>query len=209
MYVLMLNGSPREKGCTYTALAEMADELKKCGAEAEILHIGTDPVQGCIACGECDKLDMCVFDGDVVSRFVEQAKKADGFVFGSPVYYANPNGSMLAAMDRIFYSSGKWLSGKPAVAVASARRAGTTSALDAMQKFFPINGMPLVPAKYWPMVFGNRPEETRLDEEGLQNMRAIARNMVWMIQSARAADSADVLRPIQEQKIYTNFFRKG
>jgi multimeric flavodoxin WrbA len=207
MFVLMLNGSPRGKGCTYTALSEIAGELEKNGATSEILEIGTGAIQGCTACGACDKLGKCVFDGDVVSEFVEKAKEADAFVFGTPVYYANPNGSLLSAMHRIFYSGGRFLSGKPAVAVASARRAGTTSTLDAVQKFFNINGMPLVPGNYWPNVFGNTPEEVKQDAEGLLNMRAIARNMVTMVKQGQAFADAGGEIPEAEPRVWTNFWR--
>ncbi|MDR3072936.1 MAG: flavodoxin family protein [Clostridiales Family XIII bacterium] len=207
MKILLLNGSPREKECTYTALSEVATELEKHGAKAEILQIGNKPLQGCIACRACQKLDRCTFGGDIVNVFLEKAKTADGFIFGSPVYFANPNGSMLAVMDRIFFSGKRWLSAKPAAAVVSARRAGTTSALDSLQKFFQITGMPMVPATYWPMVFGYKPTEVQEDKEGLQNLRELARQMIWMITATKAAKDAGLVPPEREEKIWTNFMR--
>ena len=154
MKVLLLNGSPNAQGCTYTALSEVAGALEKNGIETEIVQIGKKPVSGCIACRACAKLGKCVFD-DGVNEFVEKAKEADGFVFGSPVYYANASGQVRSFLDRAFYSGGKYFAGKPGAAVVSCRRAGSTTAWDELNKYFTINCMPIVASQYWNMVHGN------------------------------------------------------
>ena len=147
MKVLLVNGSPHEKGCTYRALKEVADALQKQGVETEIFQIGKLPIAGCLGCGACAKLGKCVVD-DIVGEFVEKAKTADGFVFGSPVYYAAPAGNFLSFMNRLFYCGGKHLAFKPAAAIASARRAGTVSTVDVLNKYFTINNMPVVSGSY-------------------------------------------------------------
>lgn len=166
MKVLLLNGSPNAQGCTYTALSEVAGALEKNGIETEIVQIGKKPVSGCIACRACAKLGKCVFD-DGVNEFVEKAKEADGFVFGSPVYYANASGQVRSFLDRAFYSGGKYFAGKPGAAVVSCRRAGSTTAWDELNKYFTINCMPVVSSQYWNMVHGNTPEEDQTGPEGL------------------------------------------
>ena len=172
MKVLLLNGSPHEKGCTYTALCEVAGALEKNGIETEIFQIGNKPVAGCIGCGSCRKTGRCVFEGGV-NEFVEKAKEADGFIFGSPVYYANASGQISSFLDRAFYSGSAAFAYKPGAAVASCRRAGTTATLDQLNKYFTINCMPVVSSQYWNMVHGNTPEEVVQDKEGLQIMRTL------------------------------------
>lgn len=205
MKVLLFNGSPHKEGCTDRALTEVAKTLEANGIDTEIFHIGSSPVGGCTACGGCAQLGKCVYD-DVVNMALERLDKADGYVFGSPVYYASPNGSMLGFMDRLFYSGKKYMEYKPAAAVVSARRAGTTASLDAMTKYFTISNMPVVSGNYWNMVHGSKSEDVSEDREGLQTMRAIGNNMAWLLQCIAAGKEQGIL-PKKEEKIYTNFIR--
>lgn len=207
MKVLLVNGSPNEKGCTYTALSEIAKTLEEDGIETEIFHIGNKPVRGCIGCGGCKKSGQCVFDDDVLNRLADRVKKADGYVFGSPVYYASPNGAMLAVMDRLFYSAGKYMAYKPAACIASARRAGTTATYDVLNKYIGINHMLMVPANYWNMVHGSKPEDVKQDLEGLQTMRTIGKNMAWLLNLLEAGKANGIKHPEIEEKIRTNFVR--
>lgn len=207
MKVLLVNGSPNPKGCTYTALSEVADTLNKEGIETQIFQIGKKPISGCIACMKCRELGKCVID-DIVNEFREPAKDADGFVFGSPVYFASSAGAMTAFMDRAFYSSDRGsLYLKPAAAVVSARRAGTTAAFDQMNKYFTISQMPIISSSYWNMVHGFTPEDVRQDLEGLQVMRNLGRNMAWFLRCKEAADKAGVALPEREEQIFTHFIR--
>lgn len=206
--VLLINGSPNERGCTYTALAEAAKTLEECGVKTELFQLGKKPVQGCIACGKCGELGKCVFDGDGVNRLLEAAETADGFLLGSPVYYASPNGAVLALMDRAFYAGSRYFAHKPAACVVSARRAGTTASLDVLTKYFSINQMPLVSSQYWCMVHGNTPEEVLRDEEGLQVMRTLGRNMAWLLHCIEAGREAGFEPPAREEpRASTNFIR--
>lgn len=205
--ILLVNGSSNEEGCTYTALQEIASVLEKEGLEAEIFQLGKDPVRDCIGCGGCGKLGKCVFDEDRVNEFVELARQADGFVFGTPVYYAHPSGRILSFLDRVFYSGGSAFAFKPGAAVASARRAGTTASLDVLNKYFTINRMPVVSSNYWNMVHGNTPEEVKQDLEGLQIMRVVGQNMAWMVKCIEAGKAAGIGYPQTEGKVKTNFIR--
>lgn len=207
MKVLLVNGSPNEKGCTYTALSEIAKTLEKHGVETEIFHIGNKPVRGCIGCGGCSKIGKCVFDDDILNALAEKVKEADGYIFGSPVYYASPNGAMLALMDRLFYSAGKYMQYKPAACIASARRAGTTSTYDTLNKYIGINNMIMVPAHYWNMVHGSKPEDVQKDLEGLQIMRTLGNNMAWILQLLENGKKNGVAMPVPEEKIRTNFIQ--
>jgi multimeric flavodoxin WrbA len=208
MKVLLVNGSPHEKGCTYTALEQVADTLNAEGIEAEIFHIGTKPLSGCIACKKCVELGHCVFS-DKVNDFLEIAGGADGFVFGSPVHYASAGGAITSFMDRVFYSdmgSGKrsfYL--KPAAAVVSARRAGTTATFDQLNKYFTISEMPVISSRYWNMVHGTTPEEVKKDLEGMQVMRILGKNMAWFLKCKEAGIKAGVPFPAREDRIATNF----
>jgi multimeric flavodoxin WrbA len=207
MKVLLINGSPHARGCTYTALAEAEKALKEEGIETEIVSIGTAPIRGCIACGKCRQLEnRCVFDDDIVNRIIKKAEDADGFIFGSPVYYASANGAMTALMDRLFYA-GKVFAHKPGACVVSARRAGTTAALDQLNKYLMISGMPVVSSQYWNMVHGNTPEEVAQDLEGLQIMRTLGRNMAWLLKSIEAGRQAGIEPPVPEAFERTNFIR--
>ena len=207
MKVLLINGSPNEKGCTYTALSEVAGALEKEGIETEIFHIGKKPIRGCIGCGGCTKNNnRCVFDDDVVNQAIAKAEEADAYVIGSPVYFASANGALIAMLDRMFYA-GKCFAYKPAAAVVSARRAGTTASIDEINKYFSIRNMPVVSSKYWTMVHGNTPEEVKQDLEGMQNMRTLGRNMAWLLQCLDAGKKAGIAIPEAETPVKTNFIR--
>lgn len=208
MKVLLINGSPNEKGCTYTALLEIAFQLNTKGIETEIFHIGKKPVRGCIGCGACASTpNRCVFNDDTLNTALEKAETANAFIFGSPVYYASPNGSMLSFLDRFFFAGSSLCTGKPGAAVCSARRAGTTATLDVLNKYFMFAGMPVVSSSYWNMVHGNTPEEVKQDKEGLQIMRRLADNMAWLLQCIEAGKKSGIELPKPETKIKTNFIR--
>lgn len=207
MKVLLVNGSPHEKGCTFTALSEIAAQLEKEGVDAEIFNIGVQPTMPCMACRACKKLGKCVID-DKVNEFVAKADGFDGFVFGSPVHYASASGVIVPFMDRVFYSAAPEVFRlKPAAAVASARRAGTTATLDQLNKYFQISEMPVVSGRYWNMVHGNTPDEVRQDAEGLQNMRILAKNMAYLLKCKQAAAKAGITPPDRETPEHTNFIR--
>ena len=209
MKVLMLNGSPHKNGCTNAALEVIASELKAQGVESEIVWLGNGPVRGCIGCCGCRRngKDRCVFDDDGVADIAEKFKEADGYIFGAPVHYASPNGATVSALDRIFYSAGKYMQFKPAAAIVSARRAGTTASYDVLNKYIGINNMLMVPATYWNMVHGNTPEEVMQDKEGVSVMRAIGSNMAWMLKLPASAKGTDLEKPVIIPKEKTNFIR--
>lgn len=207
MKVLLVNGSPREKGCTYTALQEIESTLKTEGIDAEILWLGNSSVQDCIGCGGCRAVGKCVFTGDVVETLVEKAKNADGFVFGTPVYYAHPSGRILSVLDRAFYSASSVFSHKPAAAIASARRAGTTASVDVLNKYFTIAQMPIASSSYWNMVHGMKPEDVKQDIEGLRTMRNIAHNMAWLLKCIELGKNNGIEVPEGEKGPATNFIR--
>lgn len=206
MKVILVNGSPKKEGCTYTALCEVEKTLNENGIETQIFHIGRENINGCIACGGCSKTGHCVH-GDKVAEFLELAKDADGFVFGSPVHYAAASGIITSFMDRAFYSGSGILKFKPAAAVVSARRAGTTAALEQITKYFTINNMPVVSANYWTMVHGTNGEEVKKDEEGMQIMRTLATNMAWLLKCIKSGEENGISKPVSEEKIKTNFIR--
>lgn len=207
MKVLLINGSPNEAGCTFTALKEIADTLAELQIDSEILQLGKQPIRDCIGCGACgSRKGTCVFEDDLVNELIGKAAEADGFVFGSPVYYAHASGRILSALDRAFYAGGSAFAHKPGAAVVSARRAGTTSALDDLNKYFMINQMPVVSSTYWNMVHGNQPEEVAQDFEGLQTMRNIASNMAWLLKCIEAGKEKGITAPVNP-KIATNFIR--
>lgn len=210
MKVLLFNGSPNKEGCTYTALKEIADTLKEENIDSLIYHVGKEPITSCMACGACTKLGKCVVN-DKVNEFVELAQDFDGYVIGSPVHYASSSGATVAFLDRAFYSasrSGKKIfTHKPATAIASARRAGTTATLDQLNKYFTINQMILVSGRYWNMVHGRTPDDVRQDLEGMQNMRFLARNLAWTLKCLNLGKENGILPPTQEEVIMTNFIR--
>ena len=204
--VLLINGSPNEFGCTYTALSEVKKSLEKNGVAAEIYYLGKPAIHGCTGCGACSKLDKCVYD-DAVNAVAARLDEFDGIVVGSPVHYSGPSAQVCAFMDRLFYSAGERLQYKPAAAVVSCRRAGSTAALDRLIKYFTINNMPLVSSQYWAQVHGTNPDEVRQDAEGMQTMRNLARNMAWLLKCMRAGKAAGVTLPETERGSRTNFIR--
>lgn len=206
MKVILVNGSPHQHGCTYTALTEIADTLQKEGVEAEIFWIGTKPISGCLGCKTCAKTGTC-FINDSVNEFLEKAKEADGFIFGSPVHYAGASGMLTSFMDRAFYHKAELYLGKPAAAIASCRRGGATATFDQLNKYFGISSMPIVTSQYWNMVHGNTPDEVKQDLEGLQTMRTLGHNMAWLLKCIDTGKKAEISFPTPEEKIATNFIR--
>lgn len=206
MEVLLINGSPHANGCTYTALSVVASELEKENIKTNIYHIGNNAIHGCIACMKCSGNGVCVFKNDCVNECVELLKKADGLIVGSPVYYSGPNGSLCAALDRIFFIKEKYYRYKPAAAVVSARRGGASAAFDRLNKYFTISSMPVVSSQYWNAVHGMTPEEVLEDKEGLQVMRTLGKNMVWLLKCIDYAKDKVPL-PEKEKREMTNFIR--
>lgn len=206
MKVLLINGSPHEKGCTYTALSEIAGVLNENGIDTEIFQVGSGPIRGCVGCGGCAGKNRCVFQ-DQVNVALDKAAEADGFIFGSPVHYASAGGAITSFLDRMFFAGKENMVYKPGAAVVSCRRAGSTAALDQLNKYFTISSMPLVGSSYWNMVHGNTPEEVLQDKEGLQTMRNLARNMAWLLHCIEAGKKAGISVPQPESGSTTNFIR--
>lgn len=207
MKVLLINGSPNEHGCTYTALTEVAATLQRHDIETEICYLGKEPIPGCIACGKCADTGRCVWN-DQVNEVGEMLGGMDALVVGSPVYYAGPSGQLTAFLDRLFYSNKDVMAGKPGAAVVSCRRGGASAAFDRLNKYFTISSMPVVSSQYWNQVHGLTPEDVRKDEEGLQTMRTLGENMAWLLQCIDAGRKAGVKPPVYEPKIATNFIRE-
>jgi len=211
MKVLLFNGSPHRNGCTYTALCEIQKTLEEEGIESEIYQIGTEPICACKACYACKTLKKCVIN-DKVNDFVDYASGFDGFIFGSPVHYASACGGITAFLDRAFFVAfasgrGSIFMHKPASAIVSARRAGTTATLDQLNKYFSISQMPIISGRYWNMVHGAAPDEVKQDLEGMQNMRILARNMAWHLKCREAGEKAGISMPKTEETVFTNFIR--
>lgn len=207
MKVLLINGSPKKEGCTYTALSEVAEQLNKNGIDTEFFHIGNKPIRGCTACGKCaTNHNRCIFNDDVVNEAIAKMEEADGLVIGSPVYYASANGALICLLDRMYYA-GKCFAYKPGAAVVSARRAGTTASIDEINKYFTISKMPIVSSQYWNMVHGSNPDDVRKDLEGMQIMRTLGNNMAWLLKSIEAGKRAGIELPESEAVVRTNFIR--
>ena len=209
--VLLINGSPNEHGCTYTALHEVEGVLRRHGIETEILWLGRKPVAGCIACNTCARTGHCVFGpetfDDKVNRVLDELDSIDAIVVGSPVYYAAASGQITSFLNRLFYAGGRRMAGKQGAAVVSCRRGGAASAFDQLNKYFTICNMPVVSSQYWNQVHGNTPEEVLQDAEGLQMMRTLGENMAWLLRSSEAGKKAGVPAPQYEPKVATNFIR--
>ncbi len=207
MKVLLVNGSPHEKGCTYTALFEVAGALQKNGIETEFFHLGTKPVHGCLGCRKCMETGKCIIN-DIVNDFVAIAADFDGFIFGSPVHFAAASGMITSFMDRAFYGrKNSILAYKPAAAIVSCRRGGASAAFDQLNKYFTICNMPIVSSQYWNMVHGNTPDEVRQDFEGLQTMRTLGNNMAWLLSCIELGKKSGIALPEIEARIATNFIR--
>ena len=206
MKALLINGSPRSKGCTYTALTELKKTLETEDIEVELLHVGHKDIHGCIACRKCHETGKCVFD-DVVNEVAPKLAEADAFVIGAPVYFASPAGGAIAFMDRLFFSTlGIDKTMKVGAAVVTCRRGGNTATFDVLNKYFTMTGMPVASSQYWNMVYGGSAEEVAQDAEGLQTMRTLGRNMAFMMKSFRLGKEQFGLTQ-KETPIFTNFYR--
>lgn len=206
MKVLLLNGSSHRNGCTFTALDEVARALKSEHIDSEIFQLGNPELRDCTGCQACRKIGKCVYN-DIVNEFVEKARLCDGFVFGTPVYYAHPSGRILSFLDRAFYSGRSAFEYKPGAAIASARRSGTTASFDVLNKYFTICNMPVVSSQYWNNIHGSVMEEARQDLEGLQTMRTLGHNMAWILKCIDAGRKMGITKPQKEDPIRTNFIR--
>jgi multimeric flavodoxin WrbA len=206
MNVLLINGSAHPHGSTHTALSVVADALREEGIDCVMKQIGHLPIRGCIACGKCSVSEPCVFNDDPVNECVGILKNAAGLIVGAPVYFAGPNATLCAFLDRLFYRKNGAYAYKPAAAVVSCRRGGASASFDRLNKYFTVSCMPIVSSAYWNSVHGNRSEETRQDLEGLQVMRVLGKNMAWMLKCLDAAKDK-VPHPEPEPKIFTNFIR--
>lgn len=202
--ILLINGSPNEHGCTFTALSEIAGTLSQNGVESELLYLGKKPMAGCIDCGKCFQTGRCVFD-DQVNEVLEKLDEYDGIVVGSPVYYAGPSGQLCAFLDRLFYCSESRMAGKLGAAVVSCRRGGASAAFDCLNKYFGISNMHIVGSQYWNQVHGFTPDDVRKDGEGLQTMRTLAQNMAWLLKGIQAGKSDGIPFPQYEERINTHF----
>lgn len=205
MKVLLINGSPNAKGCTYTALEEVSKTLNQEGIETEIIHVGNKDIRGCIACRKCKTNGKCVFN-DIVNEVAPKFNECDGIIIGSPVYYASANGTLISFIDRLFYSMPADKTMKVGVAVVSCRRGGNTTTFDEINKYFTISGMPVASSQYWNMVHGNSPEEVKQDLEGMQTMRTLGKNMAFLMKSIQLGKEQFGL-PEKEPHIFTNFIR--
>lgn len=205
MKVILINGSPNAKGCTYTALEEVSKTLKSEGIETEIIHVGHKDIRGCIGCRQCKTKGKCVFN-DIVNDIAPKFKECDGIVIGSPVYFASANGTLVSFTDRLFYSMTADKTMKVGAAVVSCRRGGNSATFDELNKYFTISQMPIASSQYWNMVHGNSPEEVQQDLEGLQTMRTLGKNMAFLIKSIQLGKKEFGL-PEKEEHKFTNFIR--
>ena len=205
MKVILINGSPNAKGCTYTALEEVSKTLKSEGIETEIIHVGHKDIRGCIGCRQCKTKGKCVFN-DIVNDIAPKFKECDGIVIGSPVYFASANGNLVSFIDRLFYSMTADKTMKVGAAVVSCRRGGNSATFDELNKYFTISQMPIASSQYWNMVHGNSPEEVQQDLEGLQTMRTLGKNMAFLIKSIQLGKKEFGL-PEKEEHKFTNFIR--
>ncbi len=206
MKVLLINGSPNQKGCTNRALEEVKTTLNKEGVETELVWIGNQPIAGCIACRTCKKTNRCVFNNDLVNKLIERLDEFDGIIVGSPVYYSGPSGQICAFLDRLFFAGGDF-SGKVGAAVVSCRRGGATASFDRLNKYFTISNMVQASSQYRNMVHGNTPEEVKQDLEGLQTMRTLGQNVAWLLKCIEAGKEKGIEKPKYEAFTKTNFIR--
>lgn len=211
MNVLLVNGSPHREGCTHTALCTVSGALRQNGIGTDLFWIGTKPLSGCLACHRCDTLNQCVLQ-DTVNDFLALAGAYDGFVFGTPVHWGGAGGAITSFLDRAFYADlnggGHRFLGKPAAAVISARRAGTTATWDQMNKYFGLMQMPIITSRYWNMVHGTTPEEVRQDLEGIQTLELLGHNMAYFLKCREAGEKLGIPAPPQKPFVYTNFIRE-
>lgn len=206
MKVLMLNGSSHINGTTMAALTEVGKALEEDGIEYEIFQIGGGPIADCLGCGQFTE-NGCIFSDDAVNAFVEKAKATDGYIFGTPVYYAHPSGRIQSFLDRVFYSSGKHFAHKPGASVAVARRGGTATTFDVLNKYFGITQMITVGSTYWNQVHGRNAEDAAKDLEGMQTMRNLGHNMAWVLKCLEAGKEKGLVPPTADRSNQTNFIR--
>jgi len=204
MKVLLINGSPRKDGNTSIAIAEVASALEKEGIDTHIIQIGNKAVQGCIACNKCNELGRCIFKDSLYNEVIDHIKTSDALIVGSPVYYAGPNGSLCALLDRVFYSYSDHLEYKPGASIVVCRRGGASTTFDRLNKYFTISNMPVVPSQYWNSVHGLMPGEASMDAEGLQTMRTLGRNMAWLLNTIHKSKQTP---PEAEDRMWTHFIR--
>ena len=207
MKVLLVNGSSHKNGTTMQAIREMVSVFEKEGVETEVIQLGGKPLADCLQCGKCRETGRCVFEDDGVNDFVEKARTADGFVFASPVYYAHPSGRILSFLDRAFFSNSSVFQFKPGAAIAVPRRGGASASFDCLNKYFGISQMPVAGSTYWNSVHGLVAEDAPKDEEGMQTMRNLARNMIWMMRCFAAGKEQGIPYPQTERGAVTNFIR--
>ena len=206
MKVILVNGGPHKDGCTNRALEEVKKTLEESEIETEIFWIGNKPISGCLGCNGCSKTGKCVID-DKVNEFLDKAKEADGFIFGTPVHFAAMSGMLSSFMDRVFYGRGKLFENKVVAGVVSCRRGGASAAFDEINKYFLMTNMIVVGSQYWNMVHGSKKEDVEQDEEGLQTMRTLGTNMAWLLKSIEAGRKQGIELPKKEEVIRTNFVR--
>lgn len=206
MKALLICGSPNEKGCTFTALSEVAEVLGKHGIESEIFQLGKAPISGCNACRACFKTGKCAVN-DRVNELAARLDEFDAIVIGSPVYYAAANGALTAFLDRLFYSAGSKMVGKVGACVVSCRRGGASAAFDQLNKYFSISNMIIATSQYWNQVHGSNAEEVKKDEEGMQTMRTLGENIAWILRLIENGKKNGIEPPVYETKLRTNFIR--
>lgn len=206
MKVLLINGSPNEHGCTYTALHEVATTLESNGIETEILYLGKKPVPGCIACMSCVKTGHC-FQKDIVQDVQMRLDEFDGIVIGSPVYYSAPTGQLVSFLNRLFFTAAKRMAGKLGASVVSCRRGGASATFEQLNQYFTISNMPIVSSQYWNSVHGFTPDDVRKDEEGLQTMRVLGQNMAWLLKCIESGRKAGIEKPVYEPRLSTHFIK--
>ena len=204
MKVLLVNGSPHEKGCTYTGLQEVANALENNDIETDFLWLGIEPLAGCIGCNACLKTGKC-FRNDIVNDFLNKVPDIDGFVFGSPVHFASSSGALTSFMDRAFYGRRKLFENKPACCICSCRRGGASATFDQINKYFSMSNMPIVTSQYWNQVHGTNPDEVKRDLEGMQTMRTLGNNMAWLLKCIDIAKKSGLEYPKNEGVVKTNF----
>lgn len=207
MKVLLVNGSPNEHGCTYTALSEVADTLHKHGIETELVYLGKKPVAGCIACMKCFETGHC-FRDDIVKDLQARLDEFDAIILGSPVYYSNPTGQILSFAQRLFFCKEGEMAGKLGASVVSCRRGGASSTFESLNQFFTICNMPVVSSQYWNSVHGFTPDDVRKDAEGLQTMRTLGENMAWMLRCINEGKKDNIKKPVYEPRLRTHFIQQ-
>lgn len=206
MKILLINGSPNKDGCTYTALREVEKTLHENGVETELVYLGKKPIPGCIACMNCMKTGHC-FQKDIVQDIQMRLEEFDGIIIGSPVYYSAPTGQLVAFLNRLFFATEERMAGKLGASVVSCRRGGASATFEQLNQYFTICNMPIVSSQYWNSVHGFTPDDVQKDEEGLQTMRGLAQNMVWLLKCIQSGKKSGIEKPIYERRLRTHFIQ--